>query len=362
MSTDINSPHLFQPLTIKSVTLRNRIGVSPMCEYSSEDGTATDWHLVHLGSRAVGGAGLVIAEATAVSPEGRITPGDAGIWADKHVEPIARINRFVKAHGAVPGIQIAHAGRKASAARPWDGGAHLADDAGGWPTLAPSPLPFGEELNKVPREMTETDIRKVQNDFVAATKRALAAGCEWLELHSAHGYLSHEFLSPLTNKRTDQYGGTFENRVRYLLEMTRAVRAVWPDKLPLTVRISCTDWVEGGWDIEQSIELARRLKAQGVDLIDCSSGGTVPDAKIPVGAGYQVPFAERIRHEAGIATAAVGSITEPTHADEIIRNGRADLVLLAREFLREPYWPLKAARILGRKDALTTPVQYARAW
>jgi 2,4-dienoyl-CoA reductase-like NADH-dependent reductase (Old Yellow Enzyme family) len=358
----MSNPHLFQPLTIKSVTLRNRIGVSPMCEYSSEDGAATDWHLVHLGSRAVGGAGLVIAEATAVSPEGRITPGDAGIWADQHIEPIARINRFIKQHGAVPGIQMAHAGRKASAARPWESGAHLPDDKGGWQTLAPSPLPFGGELNKVPREMTEADIRKVQNDFVAATKHALGAGCEWLELHSAHGYLSHEFLSPLTNQRTDKYGGSFENRIRFLLETTRAVRAVWPDKLPLTVRISCTDWVEGGWDIGQSVELAKQLKTAGVDLVDCSSGGTVPHAKIPVGAGYQVPFAERIRHEANMATAAVGQITGPTHADEIIRNGRADIVLLAREFLREPYWPLKAARVLGQKEALTIPVQYARAW
>ncbi|MGD0251837.1 MAG: NADH:flavin oxidoreductase/NADH oxidase [Verrucomicrobiota bacterium] len=362
MSTDMSSPHLFQPLTIKSVTLRNRIGVSPMCQYSSEDGVATDWHLVHLGSRAVGGAGLIIAEATAVSPEGRITPGDAGIWADKHVEPIARINRFIKAHGAVLGIQIAHAGRKASAARPWEGGAHLADNAGGWPTLAPSPLPFGDELPKTPRAMSEADIVRVQNEFVAAAKRALAAGCEWLELHFAHGYLAHEFLSPLSNQRTDQYGGTFENRIRFLLETTRAVRAVWPDKLPLAVRISCTDWVEGGWDLEQSIELSRRLKAGGVDLIDCSSGGTVPHAKIPIGAGYQVPFAERIRREAGIATAAVGCITEPTHADEIIRNGRADVVLLAREFLREPYWPLRAAKVLQQKDALKIPVQYDRAW
>jgi 2,4-dienoyl-CoA reductase-like NADH-dependent reductase (Old Yellow Enzyme family) len=358
----MSNSHLFEPLTIKSVTLRNRIGVSPMCQYSSEDGVATDWHLVHLGSRAVGGAGLVIAEATAVSPEGRITPSDAGIWADKHVEPIARINRFIKQHGAVPGIQIAHAGRKASAARPWESGAHLPDDKGGWPTLAPSPLPFGDELNKVPREMTEADIRKVQNDFVAATKRALAAACEWLELHSAHGYLSHEFLSPLTNQRTDKYGGTFENRIRFLLETTRAVRAVWPDRLPLTVRISCTDWVKGGWDIEQSIALAKQLKTAGVDLIDCSSGGTVPHAKIPVGAGYQVPFAERIRREANIATAAVGQITEPAHADEIIRNGRADIVLMAREFLREPYWPLRAAKVLHQEKALTIPVQYARAW
>lgn len=362
MNRNDGPPHLFQPLTIKSVTLRNRIGVSPMCEYSSNDGVATDWHLVHLGSRAVGGAGLVIAEATAVSPEGRITPGDAGIWADKHVEPIARINRFIKDHGAVPGIQIAHAGRKASAARPWEGGAHLMDSTGGWPIIAPSALAFGDELKKVPRAMSEADIAHVQGEFVAAAKRSLAAGCEWLELHSAHGYLSHEFLSPISNERTDRYGGSFENRIHFLLETTRAVRAVWPERLPLTVRISCTDWVEGGWDIEQSIELARRLKAEGVDLIDCSSGGTVPDAKIPVGAGYQVPFAERIRREAGIATAAVGCITEPTHANEIIRNGRADVVLLAREFLREPYWPRKAARALGHKDSLPGPIQYGRAW
>jgi len=359
----MNQPsHLFQPLTIKSVTLRNRIGVSPMCEYSSEDGVATDWHLVHLGSRAVGGSGLVIAEATAVSPEGRITPGDAGIWADKHVEAIVRINRFVKQHGAVPGIQLAHAGRKASAARPWEGGAHLAENVGGWPILAPSAIPFGGDLSKTPRAMTEVDIARVQQEFAEAAKRSLAAGCEWLELHSAHGYLSHEFLSPLSNQRTDRYGGSFENRIRFLLETTRAVRPVWPEKFPLAVRISCTDWVEGGWDIEQSIELARRLKTEGVDLMDCSSGGSVPQANIPLGPGYQVPFAERIRREAAIATAAVGMITEPTHADEIIRNGRADLILLAREFLRDPYWPLRAARALGQKDKLPGPIQYARAW
>ncbi|MGD0615332.1 MAG: NADH:flavin oxidoreductase/NADH oxidase [Verrucomicrobiota bacterium] len=359
---DNYTAHLFQPLTLKSVTLRNRIGVSPMCQYSSEDGVATDWHLVHLGSRAVGGAGLVIAEATAVSPEGRITPGDAGIWSDKHLEPIARINRFVKQHGAVPGIQLAHAGRKASAARPWEGGAHLADDAGGWPTMGPSALAFGGELPKVPRAMTEADIARVQNEFVLAAGRALAAGCECLELHSAHGYLSHEFLSPLANQRSDRYGGSFDNRIRFLLETTRAVRAAWPDKLPLAVRISCTDWVPGGWDIEQSVELARRLKAEGVDLIDCSSGGTVPDANIPAGPGYQVPFAERIRKEAAIATAAVGMITMPAQADEIIRQGRADLVLLAREFLRDPYWPMRAARALGHAAAVPAPVQYARSW
>jgi len=354
--------HLFDPLKIKSVTLRNRIGVSPMCEYSSEDGAATDWHLVHLGSRAVGGAGLVMAEATAVAAEGRISPGDAGIWADKHIEPIARINRFIKQHGAVPGIQIANAGRKASTARPWDGGEQLADDTGGWPTIAPSPLAFGGKLNKIPRAMNAADIARVQGEFAAAARRALAAGAEWLELHFAHGYLAHEFLSPLSNQRTDGYGGDFENRIRFVLETTHAVRAVWPDKFPLSARLSCTDWMEGGWDIEQSIELARRLKIAGVDLIDCSSGALVPQAIIPMGPGYQVPFAQRIRHEAQIATAAVGCITEPTHADEIIRNGQADIVLLAREFLRQPYWPRIAAEVLGHKDLLPPPVQYRRAW
>ena len=358
----LNDPHLFEPLTIKSITLRNRIGVSPMCQYSSEDGMATDWHLVHLGSRAAGGAGLVIVEATAVSPEGRITPGDAGLWAEKHIEPLARINRFIKQHGAVPGIQLAHAGRKASAARPWEGGAHLDDNAGGWQTIAPSALAFGGELPKVPRAMTEADIERVKNGFVDTTKRALTAGYEWLELHSAHGYLSHEFLSPLSNHRTDRYGGAFENRIRFLIETTRAVRAVWPDKFPLMVRLSCTDWVPGGWDIEQSVELARKLKAEGVDLMDCSSGGNVPDAKIPVAPCFQTPFAERIRREAGIATAAVGFITKPEEADEIVRTGKADLVLLARELLRDPYWPARAARTLGHGDKLPVPVQYARAW
>ncbi|HWA87185.1 MAG TPA: NADH:flavin oxidoreductase/NADH oxidase [Opitutus sp.] len=354
--------HLFAPFTLKSITLRNRIGVSPMCQYSSDDGVATDWHLVHLGSRAVGGAGLVIAEATAVSPEGRITPGDAGIWADQHVEPIARINRFVKAHGAVPGIQLAHAGRKASAARPWDGGDHLADADGGWTPLAPSAVAFGDGLDKVPHALTVEEIAAVQKDFAGAAQRALTAGCEWLELHSAHGYLSHEFLSPLSNRRTDNYGGSFENRIRFLIGTVRATRAVWPERLPLTVRISATDWVEGGWDIEQSVELARRLKVEGVDLIDCSSGGAVPSAKIPVGPDYQVPFAERIRREAGIATAAVGMITEPKQAEEIVGSGKADIVLLAREFLRDAYWPAHAAKALGEAKAVPPPVQYARAW
>jgi 2,4-dienoyl-CoA reductase-like NADH-dependent reductase (Old Yellow Enzyme family) len=354
--------HLFEPLTIKSITLRNRIGVSPMCMYSSEDGAATDWHLVHLGARAAGGAGLVIAEATAVSPEGRITPGDAGIWAEKHVEPIARINRFIKSQGAVPGIQLAHAGRKASAARPWEGGAHLADNAGGWATVAPSAVAFGGELGKVPHALSVDEIHQVHADFVAAAKRAVTAGCEWVELHGAHGYLAHQFLSPLSNKRTDQYGGTFENRIRFVIELTRAVRAVWPDRLPFTVRLSCSDWVEGGWTVEESVDLAKRLKVEGVDLIDCSSGGGAAAAKIPVGAGYQVPFAARIRRDALIATAAVGMITDPMQADQIVRNREADLVLMAREFLREPNWPLRAARALHVKPLPTPPVQYARAW
>jgi 2,4-dienoyl-CoA reductase-like NADH-dependent reductase (Old Yellow Enzyme family) len=354
-------PHLFEPLTVKSVTLRNRIGVSPMCMYSSEDGVANEWHRVHLGSRAVGGAGLVICEATAVSPEGRITPGDAGIWADKHVEALTPITRFIVSQGAVAGIQLAHAGRKASAALPWDGGAHLSNEHGGWNTLAPSAVAFGEELDKVPQAMSLDDIHRVQQEFAAATQRALAAGFTWLELHGAHGYLAHQFLSPISNRRTDNYGGSFENRIRFLMETTRTVRAIWPDAFPLAVRLSCSDWTDGGWTIEESVDLARRLKSEGVDLIDCSSGGSVPAAKIPVGPGYQVPFAERIRKEAEIATAAVGMITAPVQADEIIREGRADLILMARAFLRDPYWPHHAARELGQHERLKPPVQYGRA-
>lgn len=354
--------HLFSPLTLKSVTLRNRIGVSPMCQYSATDGMPNDWHLVHLGSRAVGGAGLIIAEATGVVPEGRITPGCTGLWSDRQAEAWAPIASFIKKQGAVPGIQIAHAGRKASADLPWRGGGHLADDGGGWPTVAPSAIPFGGNQNKVPHALSVAEIQEVQGAFVAAARRALAAGFEWLELHSAHGYLSHEFLSPFSNRRTDSYGGSFENRIRFLLETATAVRAVWPDHLPLTARLSCSDWVEGGWDIEQSVELSRQLKAVGLDLIDCSSGGAVPDAKIPVGPGFQVPFAERIRREAGLATAAVGLITEPKHADEIVRAEKADLVLLAREELRDPYWPAHAAKVLGQTPSLATPQQYLRAW
>jgi 2,4-dienoyl-CoA reductase-like NADH-dependent reductase (Old Yellow Enzyme family) len=356
-------PHLFTPLQLKSVTLRNRVGVSPMCQYTAEDGLANDWHLVHLGSRAVGGAGLVIAEATGVSPVGRISPGDLGIWSDAHVAPLARITRFIKQHGAVAGIQLAHAGRKASAGRPWEGGGHLAAAAGGWEPVAPSALAFGSGLDRVPHALTAGEIKQVQAEFVAAARRAEAAGFDWIELHAAHGYLAHQFLSPLANQRTDQYGGSFDNRIRFLLETTDAVRAVWPDRLPLTVRLSCTDWVEqGGWTLDESVELARRLKAAGVDLIDCSSGGVVPNARISVVPGYQVPFAERIRREADIATAAVGFITDAKQADEIVQAGRADLVLLARELLRDPYWPMHAANALGHAAALSAPLQYDRAW
>jgi len=355
-------PSLLDPFTVKSITLRNRIGVSPMCQYSSVDGVAQDWHFAHLGARAVGGACLVMAEATAVSPEGRITPGDAGIWGEQHIAPLARINRFVKSQGAVPGIQIAHAGRKASAALPQNGGASLPDSNGGWPTLGPSAAAFGGPLTKVPHAMTSAQIIQVQKDFAAAAARALTAGYEWLELHGAHGYLVHEFLSPLSNHRTDAYGGSFDNRIRLLLDITRGVRVVWPDHLPLAVRLSCSDWTPGGWDIEQSVELSRRLKAEGVDLIDCSSGGNVADAKIPVGPDYQVPFADQIRHEANIATAAVGMITRADQANTIIASGKADLVFLARAFLTDPYWALHAARQLGEIDRLKPPVQYARAF
>jgi len=355
-------PGLFDPYTIKSITLRNRIGVSPMCQYSSVDGVAQDWHLVHLGARASGGAGLVMAEATAVSAEGRITPGDAGLWGEQHIAPLARIIRFIKSQGAVPGIQIAHAGRKASAALPQNGGASLPDSHGGWPTLGPSAIAFGGNLDKIPREMTPAQIAQVQKEFVATTARALTAGYEWLEIHAAHGYLLHEFLSPISNQRTDAYGGSFENRIRLLVDTVRGVRAVWPNHLPLAVRLSCTDWTPGGWDIAQSVELSRRLKAEGVDLIDCSSGANVPDAKIPVGPGFQVPFAEQIRREAAVATAAVGLITRPDQAQEIVSSGKADMVLLARAFLSDPNWALHAARQLGETERMKPPIQYARAF
>jgi 2,4-dienoyl-CoA reductase-like NADH-dependent reductase (Old Yellow Enzyme family) len=349
---------LFEPLLLRGVTLRNRIAVSPMCEYSSIDGMANDWHFVHLGSRAVGGAGLVLTEAAAVSPEGRISPDDLGIWSDAQVEPLARITSFVRSQGARAGIQLAHAGRKASTPAPFKGRGRIELADGGWEPLAPSAIAFAPDYH-TPKAMSREDIQKAIGDFVAATQRALTAGFEVVELHAAHGYLAHQFLSPLSNERTDEYGGSFANRVRFTLEMVRAVRAVWPERLPLLVRISATDWAEGGWMLDESVELASLLKTEGVDLIDCSSGGLVPYAKITVGAGYQVPFAERIRREAGIATGAVGMITTATQADAIVREGKADLVLLARELLRDPYWPLHAAEALG--VAGEWPPQYLRA-
>lgn len=350
---------LFQPFTVRGVTLRNRIGVSPMCQYSSSDGFANNWHLVHLGSRAVGGAALVIAEASAVEARGRISPNDLGIWKDAHIDALAGVVRKIDEAGAVAGIQIAHAGRKASTARPWDGNHPLSDAEGGWQPIGASPLPFSSGY-RTPHEASHHELVQIRGAFVAAARRALSAGFRWLELHAAHGYLLHSFLSPLSNQRTDQYGGSFDNRIRLLLETAVGVREVWPDTLPLAVRLSCSDWVEGGWTLEDSIELSRRLRELGVDLIDCSSGGTSPSAKVPVAPGYQVPFAEAVRKQASIASAAVGLITEPTQAEGIVAEGRADLVLLGRELLRDPYWPLSAAQALGAQPPV--PVQYLRAF
>lgn len=350
--------HLFAPLTVRGLTLRNRVGVSPMCQYSSPGGLATDWHLVHLGSRAVGGAGLVITEATAVSPEGRISPHDLGIWTDDHVEPLARVARFVRSQGAAAGIQLAHAGRKASTARPWDGGRPLTPEDGAWPVVGPSPVPFADGY-PTPEPLDDAGIRHVLDSFAAAARRAVVAGFDLVEIHSAHGYLLHSFLSPLSNRRTDRYGGEFANRIRLLIEVVDAVRSAVPDAMPLFVRISATDWVESGWDVGQSVALARELAGRGVDLIDCSSGGSVPQARIPMRPGYQVPLAEQVRREAGVRTAAVGLITEPSQADAIVREGRADLVLLGRAALRDPYWAFHAAQALGQP--CDWPVQYGRA-
>ena len=354
-----SQPNLLSPLSIRDVTLRNRIVVSPMCQYSSVDGLADDWHLVHLGSRAVGGAGLVFVEATAVTAQGRITPGDMGIWSDSHIEPLARIARFVERVGAVPAIQLAHAGRKASCARPWEGGAMLKTPSeGGWPIVAPSPIPFVTS-DPAPAELDEAGIQGIIEAFAAAARRAIEAGFRVIEIHSAHGYLSHSFLSPLSNHRTDRYGGVLENRMRFALEIASAIRRVLPAGTPLFTRISATDWVEGGWDLEQSIALARCLKPLGVDLIDCSSGALVPTAKIPAGPGFQVPFAAAIRKEAGILTGAVGLLTEPEQANEIITSGAADLTFLARQMLRDPYFALRAEKTLGTPPHF--PVQYERA-
>jgi 2,4-dienoyl-CoA reductase-like NADH-dependent reductase (Old Yellow Enzyme family) len=351
-------PHLFEPLILRGLTLANRVLVSPMCQYSSIDGFANEWHFVHLGSRAVGGAALVFTEASAVTVDGRISPEDLGIWSDGHVAGLGAIARFVGRQGCAAGIQLAHSGRKGSMARPWSGAGAIAPAEGGWQPAGPSHEPFAEGF-PIPRALTAEDIAGIVESFGQAARRARAAGFDIVEIHAAHGYLIHEFLSPLTNRRTDRYGGSLDNRLRLCLEVVDAVRSVWPDRLPVFVRISATDWTPGGWDIDQAVELCRRLRDRGVDLVDCSSGGNVPRAEIPVAAGYQVSFAERIRREAGIATGAVGLITTPAQADEIVRSGRADCVLLARELLRDPYWPLRAARELGHP--VSWPPQYLRA-
>ncbi|MBI5595844.1 MAG: NADH:flavin oxidoreductase/NADH oxidase [Elusimicrobia bacterium] len=349
---------LFTPLTLRGVTVRNRIFMSPMCQYSCTDGLAEDWHLVHLGSRAVGGAGLVVVEATGVCPEGRISPGDLGLWSARHAEALLPVARFIKSQGAVPCAQIAHAGRKASTARPWDGGGPVAPEKGGWQPLAPSPLPFDKGY-AAPKEMTLDEISQAVSYWERAARLALEAGFEALELHFAHGYLVQSFLSPLSNRRTDAYGGSLEGRMRLALELTERVRRIWPERLPLLARVSATDWMEGGWDLGQTIVLARALKERGVDLLDCSSGGGFPQAQIPAGPDFQVPFAEAVRRETGLPTGAVGFITEPAQAEAIVASGRADAVLLARQFLREPYWPLRAAKELGVEGPW--PKQYLRA-
>ena len=349
---------LFTELTIRGTTFRNRLWVSPMCQYSSEDGLPTDWHLVHLGSRAVAGAGAVFVEATAVSPEGRISPSDSGIWTDVHTEEFVRITRFIKDQGCVPGIQIAHAGRKASTSAPWNGGKKVEIDDGGWDVVAPSAIAFADDY-PMPREMDASDIEKVKSDFVAAALRSVNAGFQVIELHAAHGYLLHEFLSPLSNKRSDEYGGDLAGRTKLPMDVAKAVRDEVPQHIPIFVRISATDWADGGWDLEQSIEFAKMLKHAGIDLIDCSTGGLVSYAQIPVEPNYQVPFAEAIRRKAGIATAAVGMITEPQQAEAILDAGQADAIMVARQFLREPYLAFRAAKELGA--SIDVPKQYGRA-
>ena len=351
--------HLFDPLTIRDLQFNNRVFVSPMCEYSCVDGYANEWHFVHLGSRAVGGAGLVLTEATAIVPEGRISPQDLGIWSDDHIPALHRIVSFIHEQGSAAGMQLAHAGRKASTHRPWEGSGEIADSEGGWSNvMAPSAIPFAENY-PMPNALTLDGIQEIVAAFASAARRACDAGFRVIEIHAAHGYLIHEFLSPLSNQRKDAYGSSFENRTRLVREVVTAVRSSWPKGAPLFVRISATDWVEGGWDLEQSIELARMLKPLGVDLIDCSSGGTVPHAVIPGAPGYQTPFAQRIRQEAEIMTGAVGLITSPTQAEQIVAAGEADAILMAREFLRDPYWPVRAAREL--KQSVSWPVQYLRA-
>ena len=349
---------LLSSLTIKDLTFRNRIAVSPMCQYSAEDGFANDWHMVHYGSRAVGGAALIIQEATGVSPEGRISPGDLGLYKEKHIEKLRQITSFIHQNGAVAGIQLAHAGRKAGCAKPWEGGKQLKENEGGWTTVSASAKAFNPEDNP-PVALDSAGINKVISDFKTAARRALQAGFQLIEIHAAHGYLIHQFLSPLSNQRTDIYGGSFENRIRLLLEIVKAVQKEWPHNLPLFVRISATDWAEGGWNIEEAVILSSILKKNGVDLIDCSSGGLVPHQKIPLGPGYQVAFAEQIRVETGILTGAVGLITEAKQAEDILEKGQADLIIIARASLRDPYFALNAAKLL--EEDIEWPLQYMRA-
>lgn len=349
---------LFSPLKLRQIEFKNRIFVSPMCQYSSKEGLPNEWHMVHLGARAVGGAALVITEATAVSPEGRISPWDTGIWSDQHGRAFKPIAAFIKAQGAIPGIQLGHSGRKASTEAPWRGRKVVSENEGGWKPVAPSSLPF-DSRSPVPRELTTAEVEDLVSKFAEAARVSLQAGFETLEIHMAHGYLFHQFLSPLTNQRRDRYGGSLENRLRFPLETAEAVRKIWPDSFPLFVRISCTDWVENGWDLVQSTELCRQLKKIAVDLIDCSSGGLVPEAPIPAAPGFQTPFSAAIRAQVEIPTGAVGLITEPVQAEQIISTGQADAVLLARQFLRDPYWPLHAARTLGVD--IPWPQQYERA-
>ncbi len=350
---------LFTPFRLREVELKNRIVVSPMCEYSAVDGHPHTWHLVHLGSRAVGGAALVFTEATAVEARGRISPADTGMYLNSHVDSWRPIVEFIRKQGAVAGMQLAHAGRKGSTSAPWLGGKKVPLEEGGWQPVAPSTEPFDKDY-PMPRALTAAEVREVVDAFHNAAKRAFAAGFQVLEIHAAHGYLLHEFLSPLSNFRQDEFGGSLENRIRIVLQVAQAVREVWPARFPLFVRVSATDWKEGGWDLDQTIELSKRLKPLGVDLIDVSSGGLVPGVQIPLGPGYQVPFAEEIRKQAGIPTGAVGMITEPNQADAILKEGKADLIIMARELLRDPYWPRRAAQVLSAK--LKPPAQYERAW
>jgi 2,4-dienoyl-CoA reductase-like NADH-dependent reductase (Old Yellow Enzyme family) len=353
-------PHLYEPLALRGLTLRNRIGVSPMCQYSSEDGFANDWHLVHLGARASGGAGLILTEATAVEPRGRISPQDLGIWKDAHIDKLRQITDFIHSQGASVGVQLAHAGRKGSKSRPWEGNQPLGPDEGGYALVGPTDAPFDDSF-PTPQALTNDEIHGIRDRFVEGARRALAAGFDTVEIHAAHGYLLHSFYSPLSNTRTDTYGGDFEGRIRFTIEVTEAIRGVWPDDKPIIVRISAADWAEGGWTVDDSVMLAKRLKDAGADLIDCSSGGVMPGLQIPVGANYQVPLAEAVRHGADVPTTAVGMITEPMQADAIVRNGQADMVLLGREMLRDPYWAQRAAPVVHQSKSMAVPPQYRRA-